>query len=38
MPAPVMGQDTDVVLAEVLGMSSAQIGKLHDAGTIAGPA
>jgi 2-methylfumaryl-CoA isomerase len=36
--APVMGQDTDVVLAEVLGMSSAQIGKLHDAGTIAGPA
>lgn len=38
MPAPVMGQDTDAVLAEVLGMSSAQIGKLHDAGTIAGPA
>lgn len=37
-PAPVMGQDTDAVLAEVLGLSSAQIGKLHDAGTIAGPA
>jgi 2-methylfumaryl-CoA isomerase len=34
----VMGQDTDAVLAEVLGMSSAQIGKLHDSGTIAGPA
>ncbi|MBE9607044.1 CoA transferase [Acetobacteraceae bacterium H6797] len=37
-PAPVMGQDTDQVLSEVLGLSSTQIGKLHDAGTIAGPA
>lgn len=37
-PAPVMGQDTDAVLAEVLGMSSAQIGKLHDSGVVAGPA
>ena len=36
-PAPVLGQDTDAVLAEVLGMSGAQIGRLHDAGTIAGP-
>jgi biotin carboxyl carrier protein len=36
--APVMGQDTDWALAEVLGLSAAQIGKLHDAGTIAGPA
>ncbi|WP_431280774.1 CoA transferase [Humitalea sp. 24SJ18S-53] len=37
VPAPAMGQDTDAVLAEVLGMSSAQIGRLHDSGTIAGP-
>jgi 2-methylfumaryl-CoA isomerase len=37
-PAPVLGQDTDQVLAEVLGLSGAAIGKLHDAGTIAGPA
>jgi 2-methylfumaryl-CoA isomerase len=36
-PAPVLGQDTDRVLAEVLGLSGAAIGKLHDAGTIAGP-
>jgi 2-methylfumaryl-CoA isomerase len=35
-PAPVLGQDTDRVLAEVLGLSGAAIGKLHDAGTIAG--
>ena len=36
-PAPVMGQDTDAVMADVLGLSAAQIGRLHDAGTIAGP-
>lgn len=36
--APVMGHDTDAVLAEVLGMSSAEIGKLHDSGVVAGPA
>ena len=36
-PAPLLGQDTDAVLAEVLGLDSAAIGKLHDAGVIAGP-
>ncbi|WP_398467454.1 CoA transferase [Tardiphaga sp.] len=36
-PAPVLGQDTDRVLSDVLGLSGAAIGKLHDAGTIAGP-
>ncbi len=36
VPAPRLGADTDAVLAEVLGLSSAQIGKLHDAGVIAG--
>ncbi|MFC3127348.1 CoA transferase [Pseudoroseomonas globiformis] len=36
-PAPSLGQDTDQVLAEVLGLSGAAIGKLHDAGTVAGP-
>jgi len=30
-PAPQMGQHTDQVLSEVLGMSSGEIGKLHDA-------
>jgi 2-methylfumaryl-CoA isomerase len=34
--APLLGQDTDAVLAEVLGLSAAAIGKLHDAGTVAG--
>jgi len=37
-PAPALGGDTDAVLAEVLGLSSAAIGRLHDAGTVAGPA
>lgn len=36
-PAPKLGQHTDEVLAEVLGMSSGEIGKLHDAGVVAGP-
>jgi 2-methylfumaryl-CoA isomerase len=35
-PAPALGQDTDAVLAEVLGLSDTAIAKLHDAGTIAG--
>ena len=36
-PAPVLGQHTDEVLLEVLGLSSAQVGALHDAGVVAGP-
>lgn len=36
-PAPVLGQDTDEVLAEVLGLSDGKIGALHDAGIVAGP-
>lgn len=35
--APVLGQDTDEILAERLGLGSGAIGKLHDAGIIAGP-
>jgi 2-methylfumaryl-CoA isomerase len=35
-PAPRLGQHTDEVLAEVLGMSGAEIGRLHDAGVVAG--
>jgi len=31
-PAPVLGRDTEQVLAEVLGLSSGEIGRLHDAG------
>ena len=38
LPAPRLGQHTDEVLAEVLGMSGVEIGKLHDAGVVAGAA
>jgi 2-methylfumaryl-CoA isomerase len=36
-PAPLLGADTDRVLSEVLGLSAAEIGRLHDAGIAAGP-
>jgi 2-methylfumaryl-CoA isomerase len=34
-PAPRLGADTDEVLAELLGMSSGEIGRLHDRGLVA---
>ena len=37
-PAPLLGADTDRVLAELLGLSAAEIGRLHDAGIAAGAA
>jgi 2-methylfumaryl-CoA isomerase len=36
-PAPLLGQHTDEILAEVLGLNGAEIGALHDAGVVAGP-
>ena len=36
-PAPALGEHTDSVLAGLLGLSSAEIGRLHDAGIAAGP-
>ena len=36
-PAPLLGEHTDEILAGVLGLSSGAIGKLHDAGVVAGP-
>lgn len=36
-PAPLLGADTDAVLNEVLGLDSGAIGRLHDAGVVAGP-
>src|SRR5262249_28951687 len=33
-PAPLLGQDTDRVLSELLGLSAADIGALHAAGVI----
>jgi len=35
--APILGESTDEVLAEVLGMSGREIARLHDDGVIAGP-
>lgn len=35
--APRIGENTDEVLAKVLGLSDGQIGALHDAGAVAGP-
>jgi len=37
-PAPRLGQHTDEVLADVLGMSGGEIAKLHDDGVVAGAA
>ncbi len=38
MPAPILGAHTDEILTEVLGMSSGEIGVLHDNNVVAGPA
>jgi 2-methylfumaryl-CoA isomerase len=34
--APVLGEHTDEILAEVLGLSETEIGRLHDSGVVAG--
>ena len=36
-PAPLLGQHTDQVLSEVLGLDSGAIGRLHDQNIVAGP-
>lgn len=36
-PAPKLGQHTDEVLSEVLGLSSGEIARLHDQKVVAGP-
>ena len=35
--APLLGEHTEEVLADVLGLSSREIGRLHDDGVVAGP-
>ncbi|MEJ2540764.1 MAG: CoA transferase [Gemmatimonadota bacterium] len=35
--APVLGEHTDEILLGLLGLSEAEVGRLHDAGTVAGP-
>jgi 2-methylfumaryl-CoA isomerase len=34
--APRLGQHTDEILAQILGLDSGAIGRLHDAGLVAG--
>ena len=34
VPGPLLGADTDAVLADVLGLSDAEVGRLHDAQTV----
>jgi 2-methylfumaryl-CoA isomerase len=36
--APILGEHTDEVLAELLGLSGTEIGRLHDDGVVAGAA
>lgn len=36
-PAPVPGGNTDEILADVLKLPASEIGRLHDAGVVAGP-
>jgi 2-methylfumaryl-CoA isomerase len=37
VPAPLLGDDTEAVLAELLGLTTAEIGRLHDRGVIGLP-
>jgi len=36
-PAPVLGQHTEEILGQDLGLSPTEIGRLHDDGVVAGP-
>jgi len=36
-PAPRLGEHTDEILADILGLPTAEIGRLHAAGVVAGP-
>jgi 2-methylfumaryl-CoA isomerase len=36
-PAPRLGEHTDEILLEILGLSEAEVGALHDDGLVAGP-
>jgi 2-methylfumaryl-CoA isomerase len=35
--APVLGEHTEEILADVLGLGATEIGRLHDDGVVAGP-
>jgi 2-methylfumaryl-CoA isomerase len=35
--APILGEHTDEILLDILGLSQAEVGRLHDDGVVAGP-
>ena len=35
--APRLGEHTDEILMDILGIASSEVGKLHDDGIVAGP-
>ena len=35
--APMLGEHTDEILLEIVGLDSSEVGRLHDAGVVAGP-
>ncbi|MBL8395098.1 MAG: 2-methylfumaryl-CoA isomerase [Candidatus Accumulibacter sp.] len=37
IPAPRLGEHTDQILLDILGLSEAEVGRLHDAHIVAGP-
>jgi len=37
LPAPRLGEHTDQVLSEVLGLPAREVARLHEAGIAAGP-
>ncbi len=37
VPAPRLGQHTDEILLDILGLSEGEVGRLHKAGVVAGP-
>jgi 2-methylfumaryl-CoA isomerase len=36
-PAPRLGEHTDEILLDILGLSEGEVGRLHDDGIVAGP-
>ncbi len=36
-PAPLLGEHTDEILGDILGLSATEVGRLHDLGVVAGP-
>jgi len=37
LPPPRLGEHTDQILLDILGLSEAEVGQLHDSGVVAGP-